>query len=165
MLEFYNKCWEKGVIPANWYETLISYIYKNKGKLQELTAYRPSVLLGIRVNTFKTIWLHRLVPAIDKHLSYCHGGFRVDSGVKEQLWALPEFMEEDDTDETERLICTADVHKAVDQVYRNGTMYLLYEMGVRGKMLHMLDQWISRNCAVQKWRGHTGDRVELTAKA
>ena len=22
-LEFYNKCWEKGEIPANWYETLI----------------------------------------------------------------------------------------------------------------------------------------------
>ena len=42
-------------------------------------------------------------------------------------------------------------------------MYLLYGMGVRGKMLHMLDQWISRNYAVQKWRGHTGNRVELTA--
>ena len=27
----------------------------------------------------------------------------------------------------------------------------------------MLDQWISRNHAVQRWRGHTGDRVELTA--
>ena len=22
LLEFYNKCWEKGEIPANWYETL-----------------------------------------------------------------------------------------------------------------------------------------------
>ena len=27
----------------------------------------------------------------------------------------------------------------------------------------MLDQWIGRNYAVQKWRGHAGDRVELTA--
>jgi hypothetical protein len=36
-------------------------------------------------------------------------------------------------------------------------------MGVRGRMLHMIDQWISRNYAVQKWRGHTGNRVELTA--
>ena len=83
--------------------------------------------------------------------------------MKEQLWALLEFMEEGDNDETERIFCTTDVHKAFDQVYRNGTIYLLYGMGVRGKMLHMLDQWISRNYAVQKWRGHTGDRVELTA--
>ena len=40
---------------------------------------------------------------------------------------------------------------------------MLYGMGTRGKMLHMLDQWIRRNYAVQKWRGHTGNRVELTA--
>ena len=162
-LEFYNKCWEKGEIPANWYETLISYIYKNKGKLQELTSYRPIALTSMLANIFKTMWLHRLVPIVDKHLSHCQGGFRVGSGVKEQLWALLEFMEEGDTDETERIFCTTDVHKAFDQVYRNGTIYLLYGMGVRGKMLHMLDQWISRNYAVQKWRGYTRDRVELTA--
>ena len=77
-------------------------------------------------------WLHRLVPVIDKHLSHCQGGFRVGSGVKEQLWALLEFMEEGDTDETERIFCTTDVHKAFDQVYRNGTIYLLYGMG-RGR--------------------------------
>ena len=109
LLEFYNKCWEKGEIPANWYETLISYIYKNKGKLQELTSYRPIALTSMLANIFKTMWLHRLVPVIDKHLSHCQGGFRVGSGVKEQLWALLEFMEEGDTDETERVFCTTDV--------------------------------------------------------
>ena len=83
--------------------------------------------------------------------------------MKEQLWALLEFMEEGDTGEIERTFCTIDVHKAFGQVYRNGTIYLLYGMGVRGRMLHMLGQWISRNYAVQKWRGNTGDRVELTA--
>ena len=33
LLESYNKCWEQGEIPSDWYETPISYIYKNKGKL------------------------------------------------------------------------------------------------------------------------------------
>ena len=150
-------------MPANWYETLISYIYKNKGKLQELTSYRPIALTSMLVNIFKTMWLHRLVPVIDKHLSHCQGGFRVGSGVKEQLWAVLEFMEEGEIEGTNRIFCTTDVHKAFDQVYRNGTIYLLYGMGVRGKMLHMLDKWISKNYAVQKWRGHTGNRVELTA--
>ena len=28
LLELYNKCWEKEEIPADWYETLLSYIYK-----------------------------------------------------------------------------------------------------------------------------------------
>ena len=84
------------------------------------------------------------------------------SGVKEQPWALFEFME-GDTYETERIFCTTDVHKAFDRVYRNGTIYLLYGVEVKGEMLHVLDQRISKNYAMEKWRGHTGDRVELTA--
>ena len=62
----------------------ISYIYKNKGKLQELTSYRPVALTSMLVNIFKTMWLQRLVSVVDKHLSHCHGGFRVGSGVKEK---------------------------------------------------------------------------------
>ena len=34
--------------------------------------------------------------------------------MKEQLWALLEFMEEGDTDETEMIFCTTDVHKSFD---------------------------------------------------
>ena len=61
LLEFYNKCWEQGEIPSDWYETLISYIYKNKGKSQELTSYRHIALTSMLDNIFKTPWLHRLV--------------------------------------------------------------------------------------------------------
>ena len=100
LLEFYNKCWKEGEIPTNWYETLISYIYKNKGKLQELTSYRSIALTSMLPNIFKTMWLHRLVPIVDTHLSHCQGGFRVGSSVKEQLWALLDFTEEGATDET-----------------------------------------------------------------
>ena len=53
------------------------------------------------------------------------------SGVKEQLWALLEFMEEGDADETERIFCTIAVHKAFDQVYSTGmeqsTCYMEWE--------------------------------------
>ena len=77
------------------------------------------------VNIFKTMWLQRLVSVVDKHLRHCQGGFMIGFVVKEQLWGLLEFMEEGGNDETERIFCTTVVHKAVDQVYRNGTVYLL----------------------------------------
>ena len=163
LLELYNKCWDQEEMPADWYETLISYIYNNTDKLQELTSYRPIALTNTLVNIFKAVWLQKLMSVVGKHLNHCRGGFRVGSGVKEQLWALSEFMEEGGNDETERIFCTTDVHTAFDQVCRNGTVYLLYRVGVRREMLHMLDQWISRNYAVQKCRGRTGNRVELTA--
>ena len=116
LLEFYNKCWEKGEIPTNWYETLISYIYKNTGEMQGFASYRPIALTSMFANTFKTMWLHILVPVADKHLSNCQGGVRVGYGAKEHFWALLEFMEEGDHYETERIFCTTDVHKVFDQV-------------------------------------------------
>ena len=60
LLQLYNECRKRGEIPGDWYETLISYIYKNKGKLGELTSYRPIALTSMLVNIFKTMWLQRL---------------------------------------------------------------------------------------------------------
>ena len=77
LLEFCNKCWGQGEIPSDWYATLISYIYKSKGKLQELTSSRPIALTTCSMlvnNIFKTMWLQRLVSVVDKHLSHCQGG-------------------------------------------------------------------------------------------
>ena len=54
-LEFYNKCCEQGEMSSEWYATLISNIYKNKGKLQELTSYRPIALTSMLVNICKTM--------------------------------------------------------------------------------------------------------------
>ena len=92
----------------------------------------------------------------NRHLSHCQGGFKVGFGVKEQLWALLEFMEEGTMmTETERIFCTTDVHEAFDQLYRNGTVHLRYGMGVTGKMLHMRDQRISRNYMLCRSGGDT----------
>ena len=116
-----------------------------------------SALTSMLANIFKTMWLHRLVPVIDKHLSHCQGGFRVGSGVKEQLWALLEFMEEGDNDETERIFCTTDVHKVFDQVYRNGTIYLLY--GVECMVLNF--SHVGKRLRMSNPRTHLGCEVPL----
>jgi hypothetical protein len=40
--------------------------------------------------------------------------------------------------ESGSVFCTTDAHKASDQVFREGTTYLLYGHEVRGKMLKMI---------------------------
>ena len=54
-----------------------------------------------------------------------------------------------------------DAHKACDQVFREGTPYLLYGHGARGKMLKMLTTWINTNITAQLRRVHIGDEVKL----
>ena len=59
----------------------------------------------------QTMWLQRLVPVIDKYLSHYQAGFRVNSGVKEQLSAVLEVMET--TDGTDRISRATDAPSAV----------------------------------------------------
>ena len=163
LLQIFNQCWEKGQYPTDWFQTLISYIYKGKGPLHEFTSYRPIALTSSVVNIFKSMMLARIAPAIMKQIHASQGGFRTGSGSKEQLWALIEFLEEGLESETPTVFCTTDVHKAFDQVYRNGTIYLLYCHGIRGRMLHMLDLWITNNFATQLWKGHLAPQIHLDA--
>jgi hypothetical protein len=163
LLRLYNKCWEEGEYPDDWFRTLISYIYKGKGPLHELTSYRPIGLTSSLVNLMKSMMLARIAPVISKQLHESQGGYRTGSGSKEQLWALIEMLEEGMESEEPTLFCTTDVHKAFDQVYRNGTVYLLYCHGIRGKILLMLDKWLNNNIAQQLWRGHMAPGIRLDA--
>jgi hypothetical protein len=163
LLRLFNSCWSKGAYPENWFQTMISYIYKGKGPLHEFTSYRPIALTSTLVNLLKSMMLARIAPVIMSQIHESQGGFRSGSGSKEQLWALIEFLEEGLQSETPTLFCTTDVHKAFDQVYRNGTLYLLYCHGIRGRMLHMLDLWINNNLATQLWKGHVASEIHLDA--
>jgi len=163
LLDLFNDCWTAETIPEEWTRTLVSYIYKNKGAKHELTSYRPIGLTSAIMNLFKRMWLARLVKVLAPQVAPNQGGFRKGSGAKEQLWMLVEFMNDQMESEDDAAFCTTDVHKAFDQVYRDGTIYLLYAYGVRGTMLTMLTIWMTRNIATPRWRGHIGEEVHLNA--
>jgi hypothetical protein len=163
LFECLNDLWENGAMPEEWNETLISYIYKGKGSRDEMTNYRPIGLTSAIVNLMKKMILVRLTKQLFKHMSINQGGFRKGIGGKEQLWALVEEMEEAELMDENLIVCTTDVHKAFDQVYRNGTIYLLYANGVRGKMLEFLVNWMTKNIAFPTWRGVRGKGVRLNA--
>ena len=44
------------------------------------------------------------------------------------MWTLAEFLEERTEHESGSIFCTTDAHKAFDQVFREGTTYLLYKV-------------------------------------
>ena len=161
MFELFNKCWREEAMPEEWFQTLVSYIYKGKGNKNELTSYRPIGLSSALVNLFKKMWLNRIAPILMNQMAPNQGGFRKGSGAREQLWTLSEFLEERMENECGSVFCTTDAHKAFDQVFREGTAYLLYGHGIRGKMLKMLTMWIDTNISTQLWRGHLGNEIEL----
>ena len=161
LLNLFNMCWEEESMPESWLHTLVSYIYKGKGNKNELTSYRPIGLSSALVNLFKKMWLNRIAPILMEQMAPNQGGFRKGSGAREQLWTLAEFLEERMDEENGSVFCTTDAHKAFDQVFREGTTYLLYGHGIRGRMLKMISTWIHNNISTQLWRGHIGNEIRL----
>ena len=44
LFDLINDVWHRGEWPEAWYEIMISYIYKGKGNLNELTSYTGRLL-------------------------------------------------------------------------------------------------------------------------
>ena len=161
ILELFNKCWEEEGMPGEWFHTLVSYIYKDKGNKNELTSYRPIGLSSAIVNLFKKMLLDRVAPIIMRQMTPNQGGFGKGPGAREQLWTLAAFLEERMDHESGSVFCTTDAHKAFDQVFREGTTYVLYGHGARGRMLKMLTMWINTNISTQLWLSRVKYRVRV----
>ena len=74
LLSLYNDSWEQGEMPLSWRQTLISYIYKGKGHVNELTSYRPIALTSAICNVFKAMMLKRLVFKLADQIHHSQGG-------------------------------------------------------------------------------------------
>jgi len=88
ILDTLNQCWIQGTYPDRWYDTLISYIYKGKGPLHELTSYRPIALTSTLVNLLKTMMLARIAPVISSHIHESQGGYDIQNGIRLQGTAM-----------------------------------------------------------------------------
>ena len=108
-------------MPAEWFHTLMTYIYTGKGNKNELASYRPIGLSSAIVNLFKKMGLNRIASLIMRQMSPNQGGIRKGCAAREQLRTLAEFLEERMEHESGSIFCTTYAHKAFDQAFREGT--------------------------------------------
>ena len=79
----------------------------------------------------------------------------------EHLWALLSLVRENTDTGKHVHAFFADVHKAYDQVWREGLYYALYTMGVRGRLWRFVQQWLDAATATPKWNGTVGHTTTL----
>jgi hypothetical protein len=60
LLAYMNEMWDLEYMPEEFYETTISYIYKNRGSKDEITNYMPIALNCVVARIFTKLWLYRI---------------------------------------------------------------------------------------------------------
>ena len=90
-------CWEWGVVPQDFHDTVIITLYKNKGKNLTGSIYHGITQLSITEKILARLLLSRLVPAIVeqylKYLSESQSGLRPHWGTIDMIFALRQIQE------------------------------------------------------------------------
>ena len=85
LLALYTAVWESGVIPPQWAEAHVTYLYKGAGKKSEISNYRPISLTSVIAKVFTKILQPRLEKVLHPGLSPFQGCGKKGSGAMEHL--------------------------------------------------------------------------------
>lgn len=157
----YEAVWLDQTVPEAWSTAEISYIYKGKGAATEVSNYRPISLISCVGKAYTRAWLPRLTEKVCPHLVTEQGCSRKRQGALEQLWAVTSVIEDAMDAGTGAYALFADVHKAYDQVWRDGLYLSLYAHGVRGRLWGAIQAWMRGATATTRWQGARGPEVRL----
>ena len=94
LLEFYQTCWESGIMPVAWKDALVIAIPK-EGKPRHLpTIYRPIALTPHLAKVYERLIKKRLEYLLEKQgtLPVCQAGFQKGQNCMEHVARLSEHI-------------------------------------------------------------------------
>ena len=145
LLFLFNKSWRCSHLPLSWKMAKVHPILKAGKDASLPESYRPISLLSVCVKLMERMLHTRLMRAATEHhwLSRFQSGFRPQHSTMDHLtrvcnaiWSAFERGEE------LSLVCL-DIDKAYDRLYRDGLRVKLHQLGLRGRMLCWLDDFLS----------------------
>ena len=141
----WSTCWSiylelSGIwkLYLEWREGLIVNIFKN-GDKEEPGNYRGITLLSVVGKVFCKILNNRLVEHLDRERALHEGqaGFRKNRSCID-VYTLNEVVQGRLREDKPTYAFFLDVQKAYDTVWRDGLWLKLWDMGVKGKMWHVV---------------------------
>jgi hypothetical protein len=161
----FNFVWKGIVWPDKWSEAPVFHLFKNLGSKADPAKYRGLSLVAVITKIFEAIMNNRLRRwSNDKRvISDLQGGFRRGRETLDQMLILNEMVGDRDERKLATYLCFVDVRKAYDRVWRPGLWKKLFDMGVTGRTLRMLQamfQRVRRSVIVDGW---TTDHAEIEA--
>ena len=140
----FKRCLDTGKFPSSWKYANVQPVHK-KNSRQEKTNYRPISLLPICSKIFEKVIFDSLYSYLLENglLTKNQSGFRPgDSTVNQLLSITTEIYNSFETlDETRAVFL--DISKAFDKVWHEGLAFKLKENGVKGKLLEVIENFLS----------------------
>jgi len=136
----FNRFYSSGFLPQSWKCATITPILKNSGSTS-CSDFRPISLLSCVSKLMERVLAARLSYRAERRgwLNSRQGGFRDRRSVDDQLISLHTFSVSAFS-RSEFVVCAfLDMSKAYDALWTAGLLYVLHKLGIRGRFL----RWVS----------------------
>lgn len=161
---FFNRCLTDCKFPTQWKTAHITPIHKN-GNKDECSNYRPVSLLSCVGKVFeRCVYKHLYSYLIDNNLiTTSQSGFmKGDSTVNQLISIYNDFVRHYDSNTTTQAVFF-DISKAFDRVWHRGLIHKMEAVGVRGKLLEWLHDYLSSRFQTVVIKGEMSNKLLVPA--
>ena len=145
VLSLFNAIWAKGVLPKSWKHSIVTPLVK-PGKPSFLPeSFRPIALTSNLSKIMEKLINNRLLWYLEKEgkLNNIQCAFRKRRCTNDHLIRLHDSVYKSVNNKRSVLAVFIDIEKAYDMVWRQGLMFKLYHLGIRGKMFWWIRDFLS----------------------
>lgn len=163
LLQLFNESWKTGVVPQVWKDAEMIPIPKPDKDKTSTDGYRPISLTSCVGKLIERMINTRLVHFLEVNnlINNNQAAFRKHRSTEDQITYLSQMIEDGFQKKKSTLVVWVDLEKAFDQVWKTGLMYKLSKIGVGGKMLSWIEQFLQNRSARVRLGSHTSQKKVL----
>ena len=155
----FQKSWKEGAVPTQWKLADVKFLRK-KGKksYHDASSYRPISLTSYLCKSLERIITHRLY-GFSEHFNLLdkeQEGFRKFRGTTDALLRITQDIYNGFNNREHTAALFIDIEKAYDSVWREGLMYKLHGLGIRGRIWSWIRSFLNDRRAVITLGGEKG---------
>ena len=155
----FQKSWKEGTVPVQWKLADVKFLRKRgKKSYHDASSYRPISLTSYLCKSLERIITHRLY-GFSEHFNILdkeQEGFRKFRGTTDALLRITQDIYNGFNDKEHTAALFIDIEKAYDSVWREGLMYKLHGLGIRGRIWSWIKSFLSDRRAVITIGGEKG---------
>lgn len=156
LLDLFNRCFEREIIPDPWKKAIIINIPKPKKRADDPASYRPISLLEVLGKILERIIKNRLDDYLERNniLPYSQRGFRPNLSTHTIHLELHAEAARCINNHMVMSAMCLDFERAFDKVWHGGLIYKLSKCGLPGGMVRLLANFLKNRTFQVRTEGH-----------
>jgi ribonuclease HI len=145
LLIIFNYIWHVSQCPVKWKEAVLTPLLKPGKEACNPSSYRPIALTSTLCKTMERMVNKRLLWFLESHslLGPIQSGFRKGRRTNDHLVALESSINRGFSNSESTVAVFLDISKAYDMVWRKGAVIKLQMLGIGGKMVKWVDDFLN----------------------